>query len=106
MLESLKFQSFYQKRYLFTIIIDESSNGNLLVILYFFLYWSLTHEFFDWLIVLQGASIAWNVPLKFVSVVLLPIVGNGTEHASAIMFAVKDKLASFLTFSSNNFFLE
>ncbi|KAF3968016.1 hypothetical protein CMV_008048 [Castanea mollissima] len=39
-----------------------------------------------------GASIAWNVPLKFVSVVLLPIVGNSTMHASAIMFAVKDKL--------------
>ncbi|KAK9995895.1 hypothetical protein SO802_020581 [Lithocarpus litseifolius] len=39
-----------------------------------------------------GASIAWNVPLEFVSVVLLPIVGNAIEHASAIMFAVKDKL--------------
>ena len=64
----------------------------------------MTHEFFDWLIVLQGASVAWNVPLEFVSVVLLPIVGNATEHASAIMFAMKDKLVSFLTFISNILF--
>ena len=30
-------------------------------------------------------------------------VGNVTEHASAIMFAMKDKLVSFLTFVSNIF---
>ena len=59
----------------------------------------MTHEFFDWLIVLQGASIAWNVPLEFLSVVLLPIVWNATEHASAIMFAMKDKLVSAYTAS-------
>ena len=58
------------------------------------------------MIVLQGASIAWNVPLAFISVILLPIVGNAAEHASAIMFAMKDKLVSFLTFSSNNILLE
>jgi Ca2+:H+ antiporter len=58
------------------------------------------------MIVLQGASIAWNVPLAFISVILLPIVGNAAEHASAIMFAMKDKLVSFLTFSSNNSLLE
>ena len=55
---------------------------------------------------MQGASIAWNVPLAFISVILLPIVGNAAEHASAIMFAMKDKLVSFLTFSSNNILLE
>ncbi|KAK7813986.1 vacuolar cation/proton exchanger 5, partial [Quercus suber] len=44
---------------------------------------------------IEGASIAWNVPLEFVRVVLLPIVGNATEHASAIMFAMKDKLIPF-----------
>ena len=55
------------------------------------------------LVVLQGTSIAWNLPLAFISVILLPIVGNAAEHASAIMFAMKDKLVSFLTFMSNIF---
>jgi Ca2+:H+ antiporter len=32
------------------------------------------------------------VPLPFISVIILPIVGNAAEHASAIMFALKDKL--------------
>lgn len=32
--------------------------------------------------------------MAFISVILLPIVGNAAEHASAIMFAVKDKLVS------------
>lgn len=42
--------------------------------------------------VFQGASKAWNIPIAFISVVLLPIVGNAAEHASAVMFAMKDKL--------------
>ncbi|KAK9697102.1 hypothetical protein RND81_08G015300 [Saponaria officinalis] len=41
---------------------------------------------------IQGASDSWNIPVAFISVILLPIVGNAAEHASAIMFAVKDKL--------------
>ncbi|GJS44888.1 vacuolar cation/proton exchanger 3-like protein [Tanacetum coccineum] len=41
---------------------------------------------------IEGASIAMDVPVTFISVILLPIVGNAAEHASAIMFAVKDKL--------------
>ncbi|XP_044473436.1 vacuolar cation/proton exchanger 5-like isoform X2 [Mangifera indica] len=41
---------------------------------------------------IQGASVAWNIPISFISVILLPIVGNAAEHASAIMFAMKDKL--------------
>ncbi|KAF5728500.1 vacuolar cation/proton exchanger 5-like isoform X4 [Tripterygium wilfordii] len=41
---------------------------------------------------LEGASVAWNMPISFISVILLPIVGNAAEHASAIMFAMKDKL--------------
>ncbi|XP_052174659.1 vacuolar cation/proton exchanger 2-like isoform X4 [Diospyros lotus] len=41
---------------------------------------------------LQGASDSWNMPVAFISVILLPIVGNAAEHASAIMFAMKDKL--------------
>ncbi|XP_074269528.1 vacuolar cation/proton exchanger 3-like isoform X1 [Silene latifolia] len=41
---------------------------------------------------IEGASDSWNIPVAFISVILLPIVGNAAEHASAIMFAVKDKL--------------
>ncbi|CAL9091578.1 unnamed protein product, partial [Musa textilis] len=41
---------------------------------------------------IQGASVAWNIPVAFISVILLPIVGNAAEHASAIIFAMKDKL--------------
>lgn len=41
---------------------------------------------------IEGASLALNIPVAFISVILLPIVGNAAEHASAIMFAVKDKL--------------
>ncbi|PIA43311.1 hypothetical protein AQUCO_02000612v1 [Aquilegia coerulea] len=41
---------------------------------------------------IQGASDSWNMPVAFISVILLPIVGNAAEHASAIMFAMKDKL--------------
>ncbi|KAL6137246.1 hypothetical protein ACLB2K_062538 [Fragaria x ananassa] len=39
-----------------------------------------------------GASDSFNMPVAFISVILLPIVGNAAEHASAIMFAMKDKL--------------
>ncbi|KAJ7514883.1 hypothetical protein O6H91_23G064500 [Diphasiastrum complanatum] len=41
---------------------------------------------------IEGASDSWNIPLAFISVIILPIVGNAAEHASAIMFALKDKL--------------
>ncbi|XP_022752982.1 vacuolar cation/proton exchanger 5-like isoform X2 [Durio zibethinus] len=41
---------------------------------------------------IEGASEAWNVSIAFISVILLPIIGNAAEHASAIMFAMKDKL--------------
>ncbi|XAR74037.1 hypothetical protein NMG60_11008191 [Bertholletia excelsa] len=41
---------------------------------------------------IKGASDSWNMPMAFISVILLPIVGNAAEHASAIMFAMKDKL--------------
>jgi Ca2+:H+ antiporter len=43
---------------------------------------------------IEGASASWNVPVSFISVIILPIVGNAAEHASAIMFALKDKLVS------------
>ncbi|XP_020527072.1 vacuolar cation/proton exchanger 3 isoform X2 [Amborella trichopoda] len=41
---------------------------------------------------IEGASKSWNMPIAFISVILLPIVGNAAEHASAVMFATKDKL--------------
>lgn len=41
---------------------------------------------------IHGASESMNIPVAFISVILLPIVGNAAEHASAIMFAMKDKL--------------
>lgn len=41
---------------------------------------------------IQGTSDSLNMPVAFISVVLPPIVGNAAEHASAIMFAMKDKL--------------
>ncbi|KAK2986409.1 hypothetical protein RJ640_011847, partial [Escallonia rubra] len=41
---------------------------------------------------IEGASVAMNMPVAFISVILLPIVGNAAEHAGAVMFAVKDKL--------------
>lgn len=46
-------------------------------------------------ITFQGASVAMNIPVAFISVILLPIVGNAAEHAGAVLFAVKDKLVSF-----------
>ncbi|TVU46657.1 hypothetical protein EJB05_06207 [Eragrostis curvula] len=41
---------------------------------------------------IQGASESLSLPVAFISVILLPIVGNAAEHASAIMFAMKNKL--------------
>ncbi|WCJ32538.1 Vacuolar cation/proton exchanger 5 [Euphorbia peplus] len=41
---------------------------------------------------IEGCSVAWDIPISFIGVILLPIVGNAAEHASAIMFAMKDKL--------------
>ncbi|XP_065861862.1 vacuolar cation/proton exchanger 5-like [Euphorbia lathyris] len=41
---------------------------------------------------IEGCSLAWDIPISFIGVILLPIVGNAAEHASAIMFAMKNKL--------------
>ncbi|CAL9219025.1 unnamed protein product, partial [Arabidopsis halleri] len=41
---------------------------------------------------IEGTSVSWKIPVSFISVILLPIVGNAAEHAGAIMFAMKDKL--------------
>ncbi|PON88012.1 Calcium/proton exchanger CAX [Trema orientale] len=41
---------------------------------------------------IEGASVRMHIPVAFISVILLPIVGNAAEHAGAVMFAMKDKL--------------
>ncbi|KAM3382660.1 hypothetical protein P3S68_008235 [Capsicum galapagoense] len=41
---------------------------------------------------IEGASVVMNIPVAFISVIVLPIVGNAAEHAGAVMFACKDKL--------------
>eukprot|EP00475_Leptophrys_vorax_P021012 TRINITY_DN28756_c0_g3_i2.p1 TRINITY_DN28756_c0_g3~~TRINITY_DN28756_c0_g3_i2.p1 ORF type:complete len:453 (+),score=41.30 TRINITY_DN28756_c0_g3_i2:58-1416(+) len=41
---------------------------------------------------IEGAADSWDIPVAFISVIILPIVGNAAEHASAIMFAAKDKV--------------
>ena len=41
---------------------------------------------------IEGAATAWGAPLTFLSVILLPIVGNAAEHASAIIFSLRNKV--------------
>lgn len=41
---------------------------------------------------IEGAAEAWHVPPVFVGFVLLPIVGNAAEHATAIGMAYRGKL--------------
>lgn len=36
------------------------------------------------------------MPVSFLSVILLPVVGNAAEHVGSVMFAVKDKLVSII----------
>ncbi|MQL77143.1 hypothetical protein Taro_009546 [Colocasia esculenta] len=41
---------------------------------------------------IEGAAEEWNMPISFISVIMLPVIGNAPEHATAIMFAMKDKI--------------
>ncbi|XP_057548995.1 vacuolar cation/proton exchanger 3-like [Amaranthus tricolor] len=41
---------------------------------------------------IEDASISWGIPISFLSTILLPIVGNAAEHASAVIFGYKNKL--------------
>jgi len=41
---------------------------------------------------IEGASASWDISVAFISVIVLPIVGNAAEHASAVIFAMKNKL--------------
>ncbi|XP_074295025.1 vacuolar cation/proton exchanger 3-like [Silene latifolia] len=41
---------------------------------------------------IEDASSTLGIPISFLSIILLPIVGNAAEHAGAIIFAFKNKL--------------
>lgn len=41
---------------------------------------------------IEAASTSWGVSVGFVTVILLPIVGNAVEHVGAVIFAYKNKL--------------
>ncbi|KAL3654919.1 Vacuolar cation/proton exchanger 3 [Castilleja foliolosa] len=41
---------------------------------------------------IEAASDSWGLSISFISVILLPIVGNAAEHSGAIIFAFKNKL--------------
>ncbi|OIV98583.1 hypothetical protein TanjilG_12169 [Lupinus angustifolius] len=41
---------------------------------------------------IEEASDSWGLSVSFLSIILLPIVGNAAEHAGAIIFAFKNKL--------------
>ncbi|XVF76951.1 hypothetical protein PTKIN_Ptkin14bG0001400 [Pterospermum kingtungense] len=43
---------------------------------------------------IEGASLAWGVPVAFISVILLPIGGNTAAVTTSVMFAMKNKLVS------------
>ncbi|XP_058198844.1 vacuolar cation/proton exchanger 3-like [Rhododendron vialii] len=41
---------------------------------------------------IEATSDSWGISVSFISVILLPIVGNAAEHAGSIIFAFKNKL--------------
>uniref|UniRef100_A0A453CVY7 Vacuolar cation/proton exchanger n=2 Tax=Aegilops tauschii subsp. strangulata TaxID=200361 RepID=A0A453CVY7_AEGTS len=41
---------------------------------------------------IEAASESWELSVSFISIILIPIVGNAAEHAGAIIFAFKNKL--------------
>ncbi|XP_022734048.1 vacuolar cation/proton exchanger 5-like [Durio zibethinus] len=41
---------------------------------------------------IEGTSLAWGVPVAFISVILLPIGGNTAAVTTSVMFAMKNKL--------------
>ena len=42
----------------------------------------------------QDASNSWGLSVSFLSIILLPIIGNAAEHAGAVIFAFKNKMVS------------
>ncbi|KAM7463967.1 hypothetical protein LguiA_032088 [Lonicera macranthoides] len=41
---------------------------------------------------IEDASESWAISVDFISIIIIPIVGNAAEHAGAIVFAFKNKL--------------
>ncbi|KAJ9543795.1 hypothetical protein OSB04_023502 [Centaurea solstitialis] len=41
---------------------------------------------------IEVASETWGISVSFLSIILLPIVGNAAEHAGSVIFAFKNKL--------------
>ncbi|KAI3973490.1 hypothetical protein MKW92_041516 [Papaver armeniacum] len=41
---------------------------------------------------IEATSSSWGLSVSFISIILLPIVGNAAEHAGAVIFAFKNKL--------------
>ncbi|XP_028061245.1 vacuolar cation/proton exchanger 3-like [Camellia sinensis] len=41
---------------------------------------------------IEDASASWGISVSFISIILLPIVGNAAGHAGAIIFSFKNKL--------------
>ncbi|XP_024966486.1 vacuolar cation/proton exchanger 1-like isoform X3 [Cynara cardunculus var. scolymus] len=41
---------------------------------------------------IEDASETWGISVNFISIIVLPIVGNAAEHAGSIIFAFKNKL--------------
>lgn len=41
---------------------------------------------------IEAASESWELSVSFISVILIPIVGNAAEHAGAVIFAFKNNL--------------
>lgn len=41
---------------------------------------------------IEGAAASWNCPKIFIGVIVIPIVGNAAEHASAVLVAMRDKI--------------
>ncbi|KAJ0027359.1 hypothetical protein Pint_35242 [Pistacia integerrima] len=44
-----------------------------------------------------GCFRTWGIFVSFISIILLPTVGNAAEHAGAVIFAFKNKLVSNIT---------
>ncbi|KAF8010614.1 hypothetical protein BT93_J1301 [Corymbia citriodora subsp. variegata] len=41
---------------------------------------------------IEAASNSWGISISFISIIVLPIVGNAAEHAASIIFALRNEL--------------
>lgn len=54
---------------------------------------------------IETASSGLRIPMPFLSTIVLPIVGNAAEHASAILFAFKNRMEVTLGVAVGKVFL-